>query len=91
MRTIWKFELEVVERQGIEMPEDTEILCVQVQQKHPCIWALVNPEQKRNTVRWFYIYGTGHPIERSSDKIYLGTFLMMNGNAVFHLFEQDIE
>jgi len=33
MKTIWKFELEITDRQGITMPEDAEILCVKVQKK----------------------------------------------------------
>ena len=40
---------------------------------------------------WFYMYGTGHPIPVSANKIYLGTIIVANEAGVFHVFEEDIE
>ena len=76
----------------LAMPKDAEILCIQLQNDVPCIWALVDPENE-NKNRKFRIYGTGHPIEISynSEHHYIGTFQMANGSLIWHCFEVAIE
>lgn len=41
MKTIWKFELKVGDKQTVEMPEGAEILTAQFQGDTLCLWALV--------------------------------------------------
>ncbi len=86
MRTIYKYPVEITEKLEVAMPSDSEILSLQIQHELPCVWALVNPENEISTrrFRWF---GTGHPIEKGEDLIYVGTIQIQGGILVFHLFE----
>lgn len=44
MNTIWKYPLYVQDVQTVEMPDEADILTVQVQGDVPCLWAMVNPD-----------------------------------------------
>jgi hypothetical protein len=86
MKTIHKYELPVKNEFSIEMPEGAELLTVQVQCERPCIWALVdadNPMRARN----FRLHGTGHQVDASVWLRYVGTFQLIEGTLVLHLFE----
>jgi len=83
--TIWKYDIIVNDLIHLQMPEDAEILCIQVQNGNPCIWAKVNPENKMEK-RSFLMFGTGHRITNPEiEKKYIGTFQL--GSFVGHLFE----
>jgi len=84
METIWKYELEITDRQSIEMPEFCELLSVQVQNGVPCLWVKVNTDIPENLVT-IVIYGTGHPIKEVGLK-FIDTFQV--GELVFHVFRQ---
>jgi len=86
-KTIWKFELDARDIQRIEMPESAEILCIQVQNLKPCIWALVEPENAK-VKRTFEIFGTGQSMNNDRDRKYIGTYQINNGMYVFHVFER---
>jgi hypothetical protein len=85
--TIWKYPLEVVDSQAVEMPRGATILAVQAQDDVPCIWALVDPE-KPVKARTIYTYGTGHPISNmvSLSTRHIGTYQIAGGKLVFHVF-----
>lgn len=85
---IYKFPLEVVDFQEVQMPQDSEILCVQTQNNKPCIWAKVDVE-KVDVVKKLCIYGTGQKVNylEQKESRYIGTFQLMNGDFVMHLFE----
>ena len=83
--TIWKFEIEVDDKIKIEMPKNSEILCVQVQNGKPCIWAKVIKENSKE-IRFFTVFGTGHEIKEHNLN-YIGTFQLFEGRFVGHLFE----
>jgi hypothetical protein len=83
-KSIWKFVLETTDTQQIEMPEGAEILTIQTQNEHPCIWALVDPAAPKRKVT-FEILGTGHIIYDKERK-YIGTYQLDNGSLVFHCF-----
>ena len=83
---IWKYQLEVVPQQTLEMPFSSKILTVQVQQEIPCIWALVNPGLYL-VEREIRIVGTGHELDFTALAKYLGTFQELNGSLVWHVFE----
>lgn len=85
-KTIYKYPLSADDPQIITMPQNAQILCVQVQREIPCIWALVNPEES-GVEREFVIHGTGHPIKDTSHYHYIDTFQLQNGALVFHVFE----
>ena len=86
---IWKFPFDVTADVSVEMPFGAKVLTVQVQNGIPCLWALVEP---RNTMpktsdgtTKFRIVGTGHEFDGQGE--YVGTFQLMDGALVFHVFE----
>ena len=87
--SIWKFPMASPEQRIIEMPKGAEILTIQVQNKIPCIWALVNPENEKEK-RFFEIFGTGHdmPVDMGIERKYINTFQLNGGALVLHLFER---
>jgi hypothetical protein len=82
---IWKFPLQVTDRQTLLMDEHALLLDVQVQHGTPCLWAMCD-ENKGATPRRLAIYGTGTPIP-DSPGIYIATFQMHGGSLVFHVFD----
>lgn len=87
MKSIWKFELAKTDLQVFEMPVGAKILAVQSQGGNsPCIWALVDTDAVKEQ-RSFTTYGTGHPFNENYKQEYLGTYQLMNGSLVFHVFE----
>lgn len=88
-KQVWKFELEIKDYQIIRLPKESEILTAQSQNGIPCIWALVKPNNS-NEERFFELFGTGHNIhcDMGIDRKYIGTFQLLNGNLVYHLFER---
>lgn len=85
MTTVWKFPLEVVDRQTIEMPADARILSVQTQHGTPCLWAAVDPGRE-TVLRTILVVGTGHPHGELPES-FIGTFQLYAGDLVFHVFE----
>lgn len=89
MNAIWKYPLEVVDEQIIQMPGHASIVSVQVQYGTPCLWAVVNPATARaqsQRGRKIRIVGTGHDFDASNLK-YIGTFQLLDGKFVGHVFE----
>jgi hypothetical protein len=98
MNTIWKFPLEITDEQVIQLPAGAELLTVTalwvpvpvkgVPGERPCLWALVDDECEP-TPREIRIYGTGHAIKVDLSKYkYVGTFQVLNGSFVGHVFEK---
>lgn len=86
-KQIWKFPLD--QSNQIVMPEGAQVLSVQTQNETPCLWALVNPENKRVT-RIFNMIATGDPITEDLEKYrydYYGTVQLKGGLLVYHVFE----
>ena len=87
MLEVFKYQLRPDNYIDIQLPEGAQILPVQTQGDMPCLWALVNPENRRIKKR-FRLAGTGHPIkEDRSELFYHGTFQLHGGALIFHLFE----
>lgn len=82
---IYKYPLALVDEQHVEMPAGADVLCVQIQDGRPCIWAKVDV-RSTPTARLFYVVGTGHPMPVKAQE-YVGTFQMQDGALVFHVFE----
>lgn len=83
---IYKYPFEVADVIDLVMPRGAEILTIQTQGRLPTIWAKVccdGPTEHRV----FRCYGTGHPIDPALHLIYVGTFQLMGGNFIGHLFE----
>ncbi|MEE9568331.1 MAG: hypothetical protein V3W37_03005 [Candidatus Binatia bacterium] len=86
MHAIWKYPFPDPTGGTFNMPGDAQILDVQMQNGTPCIWALVKIDRPKVS-RTFCVIGTGHSIEDISRLGYIGTFQMMNGALVWHVFE----
>jgi hypothetical protein len=78
------------------MPRFAKILCVQMQNDTPCIWAMVDPKQETE-MRHFEIFGTGHSIPIVPEtmpeipaRVYVGTYQEAGGALVWHLFERNL-
>jgi len=86
MYTIYKYPFDVSDSVSITMPSEAKILCVQMQDKTPCLWAMVNPTGVIET-RYFKVIGTGHKVDQPENLIYIGTFQELDGLLIWHLFE----
>ena len=90
MKTIWKYDLEdAKDIQDITMPVDSQILTVKLQNGHPKMWVLVDPD-KRPVRRVFALFGTGHGITTESvdnHLSYIDSYIILDDAIVFHLFE----
>lgn len=84
MRTIWKYTLKVEDEQLIQIPKWSKPLCVQIQDGNPQMWVEVDTEQTFES-RKFVTRGTGHPLPEY--ETYLGTYQLLRGDLVFHVFE----
>jgi len=87
-KTIWKYEMGITVKQKLEMPVNAEILTVQIQEGKPCLWALVDPNEKKE-IRTFETFGTGSPIycDMEIDRKYIGTCQLYDGSLILHIFE----
>lgn len=85
---IYKYPIQVTDKQTIKLPAEYQILCVQVQETIPCIWALIDPDNPEQEV-FIETIGTGHPIlyEGRTRRSYIGTYQIQGGSLVFHVFE----
>lgn len=86
MAKVFKYQLPISDAVKVYMPKDAKVLCVQVQNGQPCIWASVNPDKELEE-RQFRIAGTGHTIEDGIVDNYIGTVQLHDGKLVFHVFE----
>ena len=102
MQVVWKFPLpfnrgSLLDGQGfeIEMPAGARLLHVAMQGSRfsdgkPCIWALVNDENRKVTRR-FALRATGQScdgIPLGASHAYVGTFFEFeDGSKVWHLFD----
>ena len=91
MRTIWKYDIKVIDKEIIiSLPEDTNILHVGCQYKnYVTFWAEVAPGRSM-TSREFRIFGTGQPLPQSNiageEWVHQGT--VQDGEFVWHLYEK---
>lgn len=86
MKTIYKYKLELTDKQIILMPVGAQILCAQLQEYNPTLWAMVDTLSPLEE-RIIYTFGTGNPINIDHKDIYIGTVQTSNGRFVWHVFE----
>lgn len=85
---VWKYPLSLPLEGAqvcIRMPFAARILCVQVQNGVPCLWAIVQPKEEL-VERVFDIVGTGAAIPPTA-RHYIGTVQLGGGALVLHVFE----
>ena len=86
--TIWKYELPMVGLFTLDLPVGAIPLSVQMQHKKPFLWVLLHSTGTTEK-RTFLLTGTGHEI-KELDLEFTGTFQMLDGDFVFHLFEKKL-
>lgn len=85
-RVVWKFPLEVTDHVDVVMPVGAKLLNVEGQGEKGCVWALVDPDAPRE-VRRLRIAGTGHVLTAEETEKYIGSFQLLHGALVFHVFD----
>lgn len=86
LTTVFKYPLEITNRQIIKMPLNSKILSIQTQKGKLQLWALVHLDNEM-VEREILIYGTGHKQEDIHENTYIGTVLMYQNQLVWHIFE----
>lgn len=91
MKSIYKYSIpeNKMDLFSLSLPTNAEILAVQIQYDLPCIWAVVEIKDEVET-RWFKVIGTGHKHKEIEADKYIGTFQLLNGAFVGHLFETSL-
>jgi len=84
---IWKWTIATTDRQTLHMPKGAKILTVQSQGEEAQLWALCDETEVKEPRR-FAIHGTGNPMPTGDPGVYIGTYQLMEGRLVFHVFEQ---
>jgi hypothetical protein len=82
---IWKFPFEIDDSVEIEMPLGARVLYVDQQHGRPCLWAACESDQPLHRRR-FYVRGTGHSLGVAQYSGYVGSFQMLDGALVWHVF-----
>lgn len=85
MKTIYRYTLELTDKQEVQMPALSNILCVQMQGGKAHIWAQVDSNATKES-RLIGIFGTGNPIP-SNPMRYIGTIQIELHGLVFHVYE----
>jgi len=85
MITIWKSVL-LDSYDVIAMPENAQVLCVQMQRGQVCMWYMCDPSQPK-VKRLFRVVGTGHEMSSGNmnEMSYVGT--VQHNDLVWHVFE----
>lgn len=86
---IYKYEIQTGTGQGpIKMPKGAEILCVQMQNGRPHIWAKVDADSPILEDKTLVTYATGESMLVLANRhhMYVGTY-QTSGGFVYHLFE----
>jgi len=83
MNLIYKYPLELMKRQQIELPLGAKVVSFQAQAEQLCVWALIDTEQEDIVQETFCIIGTGLRIPSDATK-YVGTAQIPP--YVWHLF-----
>lgn len=81
---IWKYKLEIVDLQAINMPVGASVLSVHRQGPDLCMWAMVDTSEPMQG-RQFEVIGTGNPIN-PAQRLFVGTVVV--GSLVWHVFER---
>lgn len=85
MTTIYKYPIEITQRQQVDLPAGAKILTADLDPAGtPCIWAQVNPAVTEREKRMIWILGTAHQLSDLDGINYLNTF--RQGPFVWHVF-----
>lgn len=85
---IYRYDLTIMDAQGVELPYGAKILSVQFQYGVLRVWTLVQSGVNRMENVAFYILGTGNPVPKSfpPNAQFLDTVQQHDGRLVWHVF-----
>lgn len=83
MKRIFKYPLEITDRQVIVLPIGVKPLSVQMQNGQMCLWAEVDTAAD-STVRTIFVFGTGNPMPEEPGE-YISTVQDYMG-LVWHVY-----
>lgn len=86
MKTIYKYTLALTDTQVIRLPKGAEILSIQEQHGHICLWAVVDTDAEK-VERFVDIVGTGNPMLTDMRTSFVAT--VQQGVFVWHVFVED--
>lgn len=86
MRTVYKYPIPVRDEIILDLPAGAEVIHVDQQDEQTMLWALVDPDAPK-VFRRFRLAETGHPLGDDDVLHHVGSYMLMNGALVFHLFE----
>lgn len=91
MKTVYKYQLNMTDRQVILLPMRAKPLHAEIQGNKPVLWAFVDTEELELFEYSVRIAGTGHEIKGFEPEHYLNTFTTHNGELVWHVFVKEGE
>lgn len=83
MKTIYKYPLEVTDRQRIALPAG-QLLSLKVQNGQPVMWLLQESGAPKSAREVIFV-GTGHEVPQDAGE-YIGTAMLQGGHLVLHAF-----
>jgi hypothetical protein len=84
--TIFKYDLDLTDRQEIKMPRTARILTSQVQRGAMVLWAEVDADAPRE-IRVIWIVGTGNPMPPAGAIVnYISSVQL--GDFLWHVYEE---
>jgi len=88
MKTIYKYHLDILDRQEIMMPKNAKVLSTKMMLYTGLfIWAEVDTD-KPGIARVFKVFGTGSPMyNKTKSDIFLGT--VFEGAFVWHIYVEE--
>lgn len=85
---ILKYKIQVVDSFVLQMPKDAIPLSVQAQRGEPVMWAMMDSLYDEPISREFSVVSTGELFGSMMGRYqYIGTFQLLDGAFVGHLFE----
>lgn len=84
MQTIYKYPLEMKDRQVLSLPLGFEILHITPQAGYVMLWAKVDTEVDEQDVEFITAF-TGHPLPSDAGQ-HISTYILQGEGLVFHVF-----
>jgi hypothetical protein len=73
MKTIYKYQLEMVDNQEQQLPKGSQIISAIKQRDTIVVYAIVDTSIDETETIYFRICGTGHPFDNVNDYIFINT------------------
>lgn len=87
MKSIFKYPINICQRQSVRMPLGAQIISAQIQCDDLMLRAFVSPDEKAVN-RIVNIYGTGHAMPNNPGH-FVGTVQQDGGSLVWHVFAEN--